>query len=61
MPVGIEVWVTQVPPVTRAWLLLSVLISVAVVRTIRSGLACCILHSSIAMSNRDTTSAVFQL
>lgn len=31
MPVGIEAWVTQIPPVTRAWLALSVLTSVAVV------------------------------
>ena len=31
MPVGIEAWVTQIPPVTRAWLVLSVLTSVAVV------------------------------
>ncbi|KIP08114.1 hypothetical protein PHLGIDRAFT_117540 [Phlebiopsis gigantea 11061_1 CR5-6] len=30
MPVGIEAWVTQIPPVTRAWLALSVLTSVAV-------------------------------
>lgn len=31
MPVGIEAWVTQIPPVTRTWLGLSVLTSVAVV------------------------------
>ncbi|KAH9846368.1 Der1-like protein [Lenzites betulinus] len=30
MPVGIEAWVTQIPPVTRAWLALSVLTSLAV-------------------------------
>ncbi|CAL1713168.1 unnamed protein product [Somion occarium] len=30
MPVGIEAWVTQIPPITRAWLALSVLTSVAV-------------------------------
>ncbi|KAI0086474.1 Derlin [Irpex rosettiformis] len=30
MPVGIEAWITQIPPVTRAWLALSVLTSVAV-------------------------------
>lgn len=31
MPVGIEAWITQVPPVTRGWLALSVLMSLAVV------------------------------
>ncbi|TFY76947.1 hypothetical protein EWM64_g7066 [Hericium alpestre] len=30
MPVGIEAWITQIPPVTRAWLLLSIATSVAV-------------------------------
>jgi len=32
MPVGIEAWITQIPPITRGWLALSVLISLAVVR-----------------------------
>jgi hypothetical protein len=32
MPVGLEVWFTQIPPVTRTWLALAVLTSVAVVR-----------------------------
>ena len=33
MPVvGLEAWFTQIPPVTRTWLALSVLTSVAVVR-----------------------------
>ncbi len=31
MPVGIEAWITQIPPITRGWLALSVLISLAVV------------------------------
>ncbi|TFK40791.1 Derlin [Crucibulum laeve] len=30
MPVGIEAWITQIPPITRGWLALSVLISLAV-------------------------------
>ncbi|KAI0315807.1 Der1-like protein [Amylostereum chailletii] len=30
MPVGIEAWVTQIPPVTRAWLITCVLTSLAV-------------------------------
>ncbi|KAJ7784555.1 Der1-like protein [Mycena metata] len=30
MPVGIEAWVTQIPPITRGWLVLSVLTSLAV-------------------------------
>lgn len=31
MPVGIEAWLTEVPPITRGWLVLSVATSVAVV------------------------------
>jgi len=27
MPVGIEAWVTQIPPITRGWLVLAVLTS----------------------------------
>ncbi|KAA1469848.1 Der1-like protein [Dentipellis sp. KUC8613] len=30
MPVGVEAWISQIPPVTRTWLILSVLTSVAV-------------------------------
>ncbi|KAG1884196.1 Der1-like protein [Suillus subluteus] len=30
MPVGIEAWLTQIPPITRAWLALSVATSLAV-------------------------------
>lgn len=30
MPVGIEAWITQIPPITRGWLALSVLTSLAV-------------------------------
>ncbi|VDC04462.1 unnamed protein product [Peniophora sp. CBMAI 1063] len=30
MPVGIEVWINQIPPITRTWLLLSVVTSIAV-------------------------------
>lgn len=33
MPVGIEAWITQIPPITRGWLALSVLTSLAVVRS----------------------------
>ena len=32
MPVGLEAWFTQIPPVTRTWLAMAVLTSVAVVR-----------------------------
>jgi hypothetical protein len=32
MPVGLEAWITQIPPVTRTWLALAVLTSLAVVR-----------------------------
>jgi hypothetical protein len=32
MPVGIEAWITQIPPITRSWLALAVLTSLAVVR-----------------------------
>ena len=31
MPVGVEAWITQIPPITRAWLGLAVLTSLAVV------------------------------
>lgn len=31
MPVGIEAWVREIPPVTRTWLALSVFLSIAVV------------------------------
>ena len=41
MPVGIEAWVTQIPPVTRAWLALSVLTSVAVVSKLPRDLLLC--------------------
>lgn len=38
MPVvGLEAWFTQIPPVTRTWLALSVLASVAVVRSFYRG------------------------
>ncbi|KAJ3933280.1 MAG: Der1-like protein [Lentinula lateritia] len=30
MPVGVEAWITQIPPITRGWLALSVLTSLAV-------------------------------
>ncbi|TFK52425.1 Der1-like protein [Heliocybe sulcata] len=30
MPVGIEAWITQIPPITRGWLILSCLTSLAV-------------------------------
>lgn len=36
MPVGIEVWLSQVPPITRGWLACAVLISLAVVRGIKN-------------------------
>lgn len=36
MPVGIEAWVFQIPPITRGWLALSVLTSLAVVGTVQS-------------------------
>lgn len=32
MPVGLEAWIHQTPPITRGWLALAVLTSVAVVR-----------------------------
>jgi len=31
MPVGVEAWITQIPPITRGWLGLSILTSLAVV------------------------------
>lgn len=32
MPVGVEAWINQIPPVTRGWLVLSIVTSLAVVR-----------------------------
>jgi hypothetical protein len=61
MPVGIEAWVTQIPPVTRAWLALAVVTSVAVVSTIRwvqHDSADSMLHH-IAMPARHAASAIF--
>jgi hypothetical protein len=43
MPVGIEAWVTQIPPITRGWLALSVLTSLAVVRPF-SFFSVCTVH-----------------
>jgi hypothetical protein len=49
MPVvGLEAWFTQIPPVTRTWLALSVLTSVAVVRVRSGSLSTC----GILASNR---------
>lgn len=45
MPVGIEAWVTQIPPVTRAWLALSVLTSIAVVSKLPLGSAAASTYS----------------
>jgi hypothetical protein len=62
MPIGIEAWVTQIPPITRAWLVISILTSLAVVR-----LSCiaatrrCITDTPTAMPDRDTVAALFQL
>lgn len=36
MPVGLEAWFNQVPPITRAWLAAAVLTSLAVVRSAAS-------------------------
>jgi Derlin-2/3 len=30
MPVGIEAWVTEIPPITRGWVFLSILTTLAV-------------------------------
>lgn len=61
MPVGIEAWITQIPPITRAWLALSVLISLAVVRRTRtlvySRLTC---PSVAAMSAHYSFAAILQ-
>lgn len=60
MPVGIEAWVTQIPPVTRAWLALSVLTSVAVVSKsfIRREHVFVLHLSATAMSTRNTITTV---
>jgi len=35
MPVGLEAWITQIPPITRGWFALSLFISLAVVCALR--------------------------
>lgn len=49
MPVGIEVWLTQVPPITRAWLACAVLTSLAVV---------CFVSISVSAKSDSTHSNV---
>jgi len=57
MPVGIEAWLVQVPPVTRAWLLLSVATTLAVVMWVRT-VGVFVLTSAAAMPGRNTTAAL---
>lgn len=52
MPVGIEAWVTQIPPVTRAWLALSVLTSIAVVSKLPFGSVAASMYSPLFVSVR---------
>ena len=63
MPVGIEAWVFEIPPITRTWLALSVVLSVAVVcgPDSYSRLAFLMYPIDLAMSISYTTSAVLQL
>jgi len=62
MPVGLEAWITQIPPITRGWFALSVLMSLAVVCASRLS-----KHPPVvelvrsAMSTGYTTTTLFQL
>jgi hypothetical protein len=58
MPVGIEAWVTQIPPITRCWLALSVLTSLAVVRTINLSFFLSVLILHTAMPTRYAAPAL---
>ena len=62
MPVGIEAWVNQIPPVTRTWLVLSVLTSLAVVRATRqiSHLTVILIlgHGAVAISVGDAFATI---
>jgi hypothetical protein len=60
MPVGLEAWITQIPPVTRAWLALAVLTSLAVVRLIERDNVHA-LTESVAMSTYHAIATIFQL
>jgi hypothetical protein len=60
MPVGIEEWIIQIPPITRGWLALAVLTSLAVVSGVFSDLEI-IIQSFLAMPVGGTFAAVFQL
>jgi hypothetical protein len=51
MPVGVEAWFTQIPPITRGWLALSVLTSLAVVRLSFSGTLLLNVHDDTGTSN----------
>jgi hypothetical protein len=68
MPVGLEAWFTQIPPVTRTWLALAVLTSVAVVRDTHLAPLCDPTHhmrmadtvpSSAAMPVSDALATIF--
>ena len=63
MPVGIEAWVTQIPPVTRTWLALSVLTRVAVVSGFRPIVLAenKVTNLDAAMPARDSAPALLQL
>jgi hypothetical protein len=55
MPVGIEAWLTQIPPITRAWLVLAVLTSLAVVRS------SCVLEFSATVINPSNSNVSLSL
>ena len=63
---GIEAWLAQVPPITRAWMVLSVLVSVLVVchstdLILQTGTISLMLYFNFAaMSAHNTTPAVLQ-
>lgn len=60
MPVGIEAWITQIPPITRGWLGLSILTSLAVVRLQRDIGFGDSLTRATAMPTSHSLAAIFQ-
>lgn len=61
MPVGIEAWLAQVPPVTRGWLACAVLTSLAVVSIQLRAFSESFLNVPAAMPDDNTSATLLQL
>jgi len=61
MPVGLEAWITQIPPITRGWFAFSLFISLAVVCASRSSHPPVVQLFPSAMSTRHAPTTLLQL